>query len=102
MCPVLRSAGLAGTSATTSRLGTYGDADAVRFVLACRGHRVNTTDKAVPYEPLRLCIYATIALLAWVLGPIAVVGFASLGFVGYFRARRAGLTRTKCFLRDTR
>ena len=55
-----------------------------------------------PYDPLRLCVYATIALLTWILGPIAVVGFAVLGFVGYWRARRAGLTRSKCALRDTR
>lgn len=57
---------------------------------------------AAPYDPLRLCIYATIALLAWVFGPLAVVGFAALGFVGYWRARRAGLTRSKCVLKDTR
>jgi hypothetical protein len=57
---------------------------------------------ATPYDPLRLCVYATIALLTWILGPIAVVGFAVLGFVGYWRARRAGLTRSKCALRDTR
>jgi hypothetical protein len=55
-----------------------------------------------PYDPLRLCVYATIALLTWILGPVAVVGFAVLGFVGYWRARRAGLTRSKCLLRDTR
>jgi hypothetical protein len=55
-----------------------------------------------PYDPLRLCIYATIALLGWLLGPIALVAFAVLGFAGYWRARRAGLTRSKCFLRDTR
>jgi hypothetical protein len=55
-----------------------------------------------PYDPLRLCVYATIALLTWILGPVAVVGFAVLGFVGYWRARRAGLTRSKCALRDTR
>ncbi|GAA1835183.1 hypothetical protein GCM10009682_61730 [Luedemannella flava] len=54
------------------------------------------------YDPLRLCVYATIALLTWILGPVAVVGFAVLGFVGYWRARRAGLTRSKCVLRDTR
>jgi hypothetical protein len=57
---------------------------------------------AAPYDPLRLCIYATIAALAWLLGPVAVVGFALLGFAGYTRARRRGLTRSKCFLRDTR
>ncbi|AQZ71111.1 hypothetical protein BKM31_44370 [[Actinomadura] parvosata subsp. kistnae] len=51
---------------------------------------------------MRLCIYATVALLAWLLGPWAVLGFAALGFAGYWRARRAGLTRSKCFLRDTR
>ncbi|GAA4248030.1 hypothetical protein GCM10022255_026380 [Dactylosporangium darangshiense] len=55
-----------------------------------------------PYDPLRLCIYATIAALAWLLGPVAVVGFALLGFAGYVRARRRGLTRSKCVLRDTR
>ena len=54
------------------------------------------------YDPLRLCVYTTIALLAWVLGPVVVLVFAALGFVGYLRARRAGLTRSKCVLRDTR
>ena len=56
----------------------------------------------VPYDPLRLCIFATIALIAWLAGPLAVVVFAGLGFAGYLRARRAGLERSKCFLRDTR
>lgn len=55
-----------------------------------------------PYDPLRLCVYATIAVVAWLVGPLAVVGFALLGFAGYWRARRAGLTRSKCVLRDTR
>ncbi|HEY8471280.1 MAG TPA: hypothetical protein VIL37_01415 [Natronosporangium sp.] len=57
---------------------------------------------AAPYDPLRLCVYATVALLAWLLGPWAVAGFAALGFAGYWRARRAGLTRSRCLLRDTR
>lgn len=55
-----------------------------------------------PYDPLHLCIYATIALLGWAAGPVALVLFAALGFAGYWRARRAGLLRSKCFLRDTR
>jgi len=55
-----------------------------------------------PYDPLRLCIYATIALLGWLLGPVALLVFAGVGFAGYWRARQAGLTRSKCFLRDTR
>ena len=61
-----------------------------------------TEPGAAPYDPLRLCIFATIALIAWVAGPLAVVVFAGLGFAGYLRARRAGLERSKCVLRDTR
>jgi hypothetical protein len=45
-----------------------------------------------PFDPLRLCIYA----------PYAVAGFAGLGLAGYLRARRAGLSRSRCLLRDTR
>ncbi len=55
-----------------------------------------------PFDPLRLCIFATIALLGWLLGPLALLFFAGLGFAGYWRAQRAGLTRSKCLLRDTR
>ena len=58
--------------------------------------------EAGPYDPLRLCIFATVALLGWLLGPVALLGFAVLGLVGYTKAYRAGLTRSKCFLRDTR
>ncbi len=54
------------------------------------------------YDPLRLCIFATIAALGWLLGPVALLGFAVLGLVGYVRARRAGLLTSKCLLRDTR
>ena len=56
----------------------------------------------VPYDPLRLCVFATIALLGWVLGPVALLGFAVLAIVGYARARRDGLLRSKCKLGDTR
>lgn len=55
-----------------------------------------------PYDPLKLCVFATVALLGWVFGPVAVLVFASVGFAGYLSARRAGLTRSKCVLRDTR
>ncbi len=54
------------------------------------------------FDPLRLCIFATVALLGWALGPFALLWFAGLGFAGYWRARRAGLTRSRCLLRDTR
>lgn len=55
-----------------------------------------------PYDPLRLCVFATVALIAWLLGPVAVVFFAVLGTVGYVRARRAGLLSSRCKLGDTR
>lgn len=58
--------------------------------------------EATPFDPLRLCIFATIALLGWMAGPFALLVFAGLGFAGYWRARRAGLTRSRCLLRDTR
>lgn len=54
------------------------------------------------YDPLRLCVYTTVALLTWLLGPVVVVVFAVLGFLGYRAARRRGLTESKCVLRDTR
>ncbi len=53
-------------------------------------------------DPLRLCVFATVALIAWLAGPWAVLGFAGLGFVGYWRARRHGLLRSRCLLGDTR
>ncbi len=53
-------------------------------------------------DPLRLCVFTTVALLAWLVGPAVVAGLAGLGFVGYLRARRAGLTSSRCILRDTR
>ena len=56
----------------------------------------------VPYDPLRLCVFATVALLGWVLGPVALLGFAVLAIVGYTKARRAGLLRSRCKLGDTR
>ena len=48
-----------------------------------------------PSDPLRLCIFTTIAVLAWLLTPpLVVVWMATLGLLGYVRAYREGLTRT--------
>lgn len=55
-----------------------------------------------PGDPLRLCIFSTVALLGWLLGPVALAFFAALGFAGYLKARRAGLLRSRCLLGDTR
>ncbi|MBL5974075.1 MAG: hypothetical protein D3X82_10030 [Candidatus Leucobacter sulfamidivorax] len=51
---------------------------------------------------MRLCVNTTVALIACVLGPIALLGFAVIAIAGYARARRAGLMRSKCRLGDTR
>jgi hypothetical protein len=63
---------------------------------------VTTGDPGTAYDPLRLCVYTTIALLSWLLGPVVVVAFAVMGFAAYRAARRAGLARSRCVLRDTR
>ncbi|MET4590068.1 hypothetical protein [Arthrobacter sp. 754] len=57
---------------------------------------------APPFDPLRLCIFATVALLGWAAGPVALAVFAAIGVAGYWKARRRGLTKSKCYLRDTR
>lgn len=59
-------------------------------------------DGATGFDPLRLCVNATVALISCLLGPIALLGFALLAIAGYARARRAGLMRSKCKLGDTR
>lgn len=72
---------------------------------ARHGHRPNPeTDphSRQTFDPLRLCIFATIALLGWAAGPVALAVFAAIGFTGYWKARRRGLTKSKCYLRDTR
>ncbi len=69
--------------------------------MATADHRHPDPDAAT-YDPLRLCVYTTVALLAWLGGPWVVAAFAGLGLAGYVRARRAGLQRSACVLRDTR
>jgi hypothetical protein len=55
------------------------------------------------FDPLRYCIFTTIALIAWALGaPLAVALMSALGLAAYVSAWRAGLRTSKCLLRDTR
>lgn len=55
-----------------------------------------------PFDPLRLCVFTTVAVIACVFGPLAVLAFALIAIRGYSRARRAGLMRSRCKLGDTR
>ena len=60
------------------------------------------TDGDSSFDPLKLCVFATVALLGWVLGPWALLGFSVLAVAGYAKARRTGLLRSRCKLGDTR
>jgi len=56
-----------------------------------------------PYDPLRFCVYTTVALLAWLVSPpVVVVAMSGLGLWAYSRAIRGGLARSKCVLRKPR
>jgi hypothetical protein len=55
------------------------------------------------FDPLQLCIYTTIGILAWLTTPALVVAaFGTIGVVAYTRARRRGLAKSRCKLGDTR
>lgn len=59
------------------------------------------TTPSVTFDPIRFCVYTTVALLAWVVSPpVMVMAMSGLGLWAYSRAVRAGLTRSKCVLRN--
>lgn len=59
-------------------------------------------DPAPAFDPLKLCVFTTVALITCVFGPVALLVFSGVAIAGYARARRAGLLRSKCRLGDTR
>lgn len=55
------------------------------------------------FDPIRFCVYTTVALLAWLVSPpVMVMAMSGLGLWAYWRAVRGGLTRSKCVLRNPR
>lgn len=61
------------------------------------------TESPAEYDPLRLCIYTTIGLIAWLITPpLTVAIFGVTGVAAYVRARRRGLAKSRCALGDTR
>ena len=63
----------------------------------------NTATPSQPFDPIRFCVFTTVAIIAWVFGaPFAVMLMSGLGLAAYIAAYRSGLRETKCFLRDTR
>src|SRR4051812_40000385 len=51
---------------------------------------------AAVFDPLRYCIFTTLMLLAWLVGPVPMVAITSaVGLAAYWKARREGLTRSR-------
>jgi hypothetical protein len=61
------------------------------------------TEVSRAVDPLKFCVAATVAAIAWLVTPaLAVAVFASLGIVAYWKAYRRGLLRSRCLIGDTR
>ncbi len=59
--------------------------------------------ESTTFDPIRFCVFTTIALIAWICGPpLAVTIMSGLGLWAYANAWRQGLRQSKCFLRDPR
>ena len=59
--------------------------------------------QATVFDPIRFCVFTTVALIAWVFGPpFAVMLMAGMGLWAYANAWRQGLRESKCVLRDPR
>lgn len=56
---------------------------------------------AVP-DPLHWCVYTTVSLLTWALGPAVLAVFSATALVAYGRAFARGRRTSRCLLRDTR
>jgi hypothetical protein len=71
--------------------------------LAAEGARPRPIPPPAIPDPLPLCVYATVALLAWILTPALVAAvFGAVAFHAYWKSWRAGLRRSDCLLRDPR
>ncbi len=57
----------------------------------------------VIYDPIRFCVFTTVALIAWIFGPpFAVALMSGMGLWAYANAWRQGLRQSKCVLLDPR
>ncbi|MEM7273780.1 MAG: hypothetical protein AAF547_11920 [Actinomycetota bacterium] len=53
-------------------------------------------------DPVGWCVIATTALLAWLLGPVALAVLGAIGLVRYGLAWRRGRMDSRCILGDVR
>jgi hypothetical protein len=87
----------------TPELKAAREARAAQAALAAAGTRPRPIPPPAIPDPLPLCVYTTMALLAWILTPAAVVAFfGAWAFLAYRRAWKAGLRKSDCLLRDPR
>jgi hypothetical protein len=78
-------------------------AQTARAEQAARAAQGAPSERIAVKDPLPYCIYATVALIAWLVSPpLAVACFAALGLRKYWRAWRAGLGKSDCLLGDPR
>jgi hypothetical protein len=65
---------------------------------------VKTSEWEPPvFDPIRYCVFTTVAIIAWVFSaPAAVALMSGMGLWAYVDAYRKGLRQTKCVLRDPR
>lgn len=67
------------------------------------GETIGGVHAPATHDPLRFCVFTTVALLAWLFSaPAALLLTSGLGIVAYWRARRDGLLKSRCVLGDTR
>jgi hypothetical protein len=79
------------------------EARAAQAALAAAGERLQPLPPPPIADPLRFCVWTTVALLAWIVSPAlvaAIFGFA--GLYAYGKAWQAGLRQSDCILRDPR
>ncbi len=79
------------------------EARAAQAARAAAGERPQSIPPPPIADPLRFCVWTTVALLAWIVSPAlvaAIFGFA--GFYAYGKAWRAGLRKSDCILGDPR
>ena len=71
--------------------------------LAAEGARPRPIPPPAIPDPLPLCVYTTVALLAWIFTPALMAAvFGAVAFRAYWKSWRAGLRRSDCLLRDPR
>ena len=79
------------------------EARAAQAALAAESERVQPIPPPPIPDPLRFCVWTTVALLAWIVSPALVAAlFGFAGLHAYVRAWRAGLRKSDCILRDPR